>query len=394
MGLRTLAAQARAAWEVPRDLLLRRYPAFVTGGALPRGHVPVFVFHSLEPESFSRKLSYLADNDYVTLSAAEYFQFLMGTRAAPPGAVVLTFDDGRGSLWSVGQPLLRRFGMKGIVFLVPGRVPSRPGPLAPTWDDVEARRQSPDAILEREKGEGAFLSWEEIDVLGRSGLFDFQSHTLTHARIHSGSRLAGFVAPPRPRGYDAMDVPVVEMDGRDHLADELPLGTPLLVSEPRTSEALRFYEDGVARRACADAVGAEGEAFFTRPDWRRRLQHEVDRHPIAGRWERPSERETALRHEMAEARRILEERTSKPVLQLCYPWHAAGPTARRLAAEAGYRTAFLGKVPGTPLTLAGGDPMAVARIGDDYVELLPGRGRVDLASILRRKWRRRRGGRA
>jgi hypothetical protein len=53
----------------------------------------------------------------------------------------------------------------------------------------------------------------------------------------------------------------------------------------------------------------------------------------------------------------------------------------------------MGKVPGTPLTLAGGDPMAIARIGEDYVELLPGRGRADLRQILRRKWlRRRRGG--
>ena len=32
----------------------------------------------------------------------------MGTRPFPEHAVVLTFDDGRGSLWSVGQPLLRR----------------------------------------------------------------------------------------------------------------------------------------------------------------------------------------------------------------------------------------------------------------------------------------------
>ena len=107
MPLKTLGQKARDAFEVPRDLFLGRYPAFVTGGPLPRGHVPVFVFHSLEPESFARKLQHLADNDYVTLSATEYFQFLMGTRPAPQNAVVLTFDDGRGSLWSIGQPLMR-----------------------------------------------------------------------------------------------------------------------------------------------------------------------------------------------------------------------------------------------------------------------------------------------
>lgn len=390
MPLRTLGQKAREAFEVPRDLLLGRYPPFVTGGPLPRGHVPVFVFHSLEPDSFARKLQHLADNDYVALSASEYFQFLMGTRPVPQKAVVLTFDDGRGSLWSIGQPLMRRYGMKGIVFLVPGRVPSRPGPLPPTWDDVEARRQSPEAIIAREKGDGAFLSWEEIDSLMRSGLFEFQSHTLTHARIHTAPRVTGFLTPELRHGYAAMDVPLIEVDGRDLLAHEIPLGTPLLLSESRTSESLRFHEDADIRRACVETVAEEGEGFFARGDWRARLRRLVDRRPIGGRAETAGQREAALLLELAGAKHLIEERTNRPVLHICYPWHAAGPTVQRLARDAGYRTAFMGKVPGTPITLTGGDPMRIARIGEDYVELLPGRGRADLGQVLRRKWQRRR----
>jgi peptidoglycan/xylan/chitin deacetylase (PgdA/CDA1 family) len=387
--LRRIGRQAREAWEVPRDLLLGRYPAFVTGGALPRGHVPVFVFHSLEPESFARKLQYLADNDYVTLSAAEYFQFLMGTRPAPHNAVVLTFDDGRGSLWSVGQPFLRRFGMRGIVFLVPGRTESRPDPLPPTWDDVQARKETPEAITGREKGKGALLSWEEIEALARTGVFDFQSHTLTHARVHTAPQVAGFLTPQVRHGYAAMDVPLVEVDGRDWLPSGLPLGTPLLVSQPRTSEAVRFYEEPAVRRECVAAVAVEGEDFFARRDWQARLRRLVAKRPIAGRFETAAECEASLRREMVEARRMIEERTNQPAIHLCYPWHAAGPAARRAAREAGYRTAFVGKVPGTPITLAGGDAMNIARIGEDYLDLLPGKGRADLSSILRRKWRRR-----
>ena len=89
MPLRRLARQAGDAWEVPRDLLLRRYPPFVTGGALPRGDVPVFVFHSLEPVSFARKLRHLAENGYVTLGADEYVRVLVGVGPVPEKAVVL-----------------------------------------------------------------------------------------------------------------------------------------------------------------------------------------------------------------------------------------------------------------------------------------------------------------
>ena len=366
-----LVRQIRESWEVPRDILRKRYPPFVTGGPLPRGDVPVFVFHSLEPRSFGRKLDYLADNGYETLSSPEYLDVLTGARAAPERAVVLTFDDGRGSLWTVGQPLLERHRMKGIVFAVPGRVPARSAPRLPAGDD-------------------AFLSWEEIAALARNGLLEFQSHTQRHARIHTAPEVVGFLTPEMRRGYAAMDVPLIDEEGADLLAADVPLGTPLLRSEPRTSEALRFREDPDIRHACVRLVAEDGgEPFFARPGWERRLWKLVRGQRVGGRLETGEERESAIRFELTEARRELEERTPHAVIHLCYPWHVGGRTARAIAREAGYRTAFCGKVPGVPITRPGGDLEQIARIGEDYVELLPGRDRRSLTSVLAGKWSRR-----
>jgi peptidoglycan/xylan/chitin deacetylase (PgdA/CDA1 family) len=389
--LRRLARRVTEALEVPRDLLLGRYPDFVTGGPLSRGEVPVFVFHSVEPVSFGRKLRYLADNGYVTLSAAEYYQGLLGARPFPEKAVLLTFDDGRGSLWSVAGPLLRRHGMRGVVFLVPGRMRSRPGPLPPTLDDLQAGRARPSDVLDREAADGALLSWEEVESLARSGAFEFESHTLTHARIHVAPVLAGFVTPESRRGYAAMDIPLVAEAGRDLLGEEVPLGTPLLRSAPRTSEELRFFEEPHFRRGCVEAVAeGGGENFFRQRGWKGRLRRRIARASIRGRYETPQEREAALRIELRESRRLIEERTGRAVTHLCYPWHVGGPTARRLAREAGYRTAFCGKVTGVVLTRTGGDPHRIARIGEDYLELLPGKNRTSIAAVLRHKWARRR----
>lgn len=370
------------AWEVPRDLALGRYPEFVHGGALPRGQVPVFVFHSLEAADFGKKVEYLASNGYVTLSANDYFQFLMGTRPVPDRAVVLTFDDGRASLWTVGAPLLRRFGMTGIVFLIPGRTVSRPGPLPPTIDEAPV---APD-------GDEGLLTWEQIAALSRTGPFDFQSHTHTHARVHVRPRVVGFVTPESRRGYAALDVPMIHSGGRDLMGEEVAPGTPLLAAEPRMGEGRRFYEDPAIREAALRAVAdGGGDAFFGREDWPAVLRATVRRR-VPGRWETGAEKEAAIRRELAESRRTIEERTGKPVIHLCHPWHVAGPTARRLMREVGYRTAFAGKVPGVPITMPGGDPYGIARIGEDYVFLLPGDGRAKLGEVLRRKWRRRMGG--
>jgi peptidoglycan/xylan/chitin deacetylase (PgdA/CDA1 family) len=389
--LLSLARQAGEAWGVPRDLLLGRYPPFVTGGPLPRSHVPVFVFHSVEPESFGRRLDYLEENGYVTLTAEEYFQFLLGARPAPERAVVLTFDDGRGSLWSVAAPLLERRGMRGIVFLVPGRTPaSRPVRL-PDWSDVRAARATAAEVLAREQT-APLLSWPEIQELSARRVFDFQSHTHTHARVHTGPRVVGFVTAGAREGYDAFDLPLVAGDdGADVDAAAVPLGRPILQSSPRTSDALRFREEPGFGQACIDAVEAGGGTrFFARPHWDRELRG-LAKEP-SGRRETEAERDSAILQELTASRRAIEDHTNRPVIHLCFPWHVAGPAARRLAREAGYRTAFCGKVPGTPVTLSGGDLWSIARVGEDYVELLPGRGRVTLASVMRRKWRRRREG--
>jgi peptidoglycan/xylan/chitin deacetylase (PgdA/CDA1 family) len=388
VALASLGRSALEAWEVPRDLLLRRYPAFVTGGGLEPGEIPVFTFHGAEPESFGRALLHLSRNGYRTLGIDEYVAVLRGRVQAPPRAVLLTFDDGRGSVWSVAAPLLRRHGMRAACFLVPGRVPSHPP--GPTLDDVEAGRADRGAVLARERAFSALLSWQEIEALERSGTFAFHSHTLSHARVHTGPELAGFVTPQSRLGYDAFDQPLVRAGDRDLLGTDVPLGTPVFRSAPRTSDARRFFEDEAVRGRCVALVAdAGGERFFERADWRSRLAGAFAGTRVEGRVETADEQEAHLRRELVEARRLIEQHTGRPAVHLCYPWHVSGALARRLASEAGYESAFCGKVEGVPITRPGGDLQRIARLGEDWLELLPGEGRASLTQVLRRKWGRR-----
>ena len=166
------------AWEVPRDLALRRYPPFVTGGALPRGHVPVFVSTASSPSPFGRKLEHLARNDYVTLSEAEYLAHLRGAREPPERAVVLTFDDGRSSVWTVVAAhaaarnegdRVRRPGTSRLA----ARIARRPGT---TW-----RPERSGDGCSHANGADPLLSWEELE-LPDTDLFDFDSHTYSTRR--------------------------------------------------------------------------------------------------------------------------------------------------------------------------------------------------------------------
>jgi len=386
-----LTAHAAAVREVARDLAAGRYPPFVRGAPLPLGHVPVFVFHSLEPVAFERRLRFLAANGYRTLTADEHLDVLRERSPAPEKAVVLTIDDGRGSVWSVAAPLLARFSMTAVVFLVPGRMRPRPGPALPSLDDEDA---DPTLLAPRDEGEHGLLYWEEVKELSRRGI-DFQSHTLSHARVHTSPHLAGFVTPGRRRGYAAFDVPLLhDGEGGNLDPESVPLGTPILASAPRMSSARRLLEPVACRRLCTELVASGGgPRFFESADWERRLRAAfANEHPDRGPWEDDARRERELRRELADARRLIGEHTGRPVRHLCYPWHASSPSAERWAREEGYETAYAGKVSSGPITLPGGDPGAIGRVSEDFLETLPGDGRISVAAVLRRKLLRRFGG--
>jgi hypothetical protein len=71
---------------------------------------------------------------------------------------------------------------------------------------------------------------------------------------------------------------------------------------------------------------------------------------------------------------------------LCFPWHVDSPLAREVAAQVGYTAAFVGKVSNGPaIARHGSDPFAIPRVGEDYVERLPGPSRRSLLSVLREK---------
>ena len=266
--LRQLARQARRGPGGPARPAARPLPRFVTGGPLPKGDVPVFVFHSVEPESFGRKLRYLADNGYVTLSVDEYYQGLLGAPALPRAGRAphlrrrprQPLERGR----SPAAPL--RHARRGLPGAGPHAVASGPpGSRSSTTSRRGAQR--PEEVLDRESGDGAFLSWEEVSALARvRSLRLREPHP--HPRAHPRRAASSPASSPRAsrRGYAAMDVPLVAEGGRDLLAAEVPLGTPLLRSAPRTSEELRFFEEPGLPRAPAwrPSPPAGGEAFFRR----------------------------------------------------------------------------------------------------------------------------------
>lgn len=321
------------------DVASLRYPPFVYGGAC--NEAPVFCFHEVEPESFEAQIEFLAANGYHTITTDELFN-------PPDKSVMLTFDDGWGSLWSVGLPLIKKHDIRIVVFLAAGRIGHHP-----------------------------FLTWDQIGEMHESGLVDFQSHTLTHSRIFCSPKIMDFAHPSLK--YGPLDAPEWE-------SQPYSLGRPIYESYPRMG-CRRYLEDEDLRQACESSAASPG--FFDRSDWRNDLKKLVHQHPPRGRFETEEESAQALWRELADSKSLIEEHLIKPVKHVCYPWHCYSKLAVDLSAGAGYEMSFVAKISGRYRGIQPGSPTLIARIGGDFFFRLPGKGRAPLLRILLSKVARR-----
>jgi peptidoglycan/xylan/chitin deacetylase (PgdA/CDA1 family) len=146
----------------------------------PSWAAPVFYYHavaenslSVKPAVFRAQLSYLKRHAYRSLTLSE----CLASRNNHEGSqkrLVLTFDDGFGSMWENVFPLLRNLGFQATFFIVPSYVGKT------LWGDPATQRWS----LDEKPGRIAFrmMNWDQISRLSEAGM-EIGSHTLSHRNL-------------------------------------------------------------------------------------------------------------------------------------------------------------------------------------------------------------------
>ncbi len=355
MALRGLGRSALEAWEVPRDLLLARYPAFVTGGPLARGEVPVFVFHGAEPESFARQLDHLARNGYVTLSIDDYVGRPAGNRLAAraSGAAHLRRRarlgvERRGAVPEAARDAGRRLPGAGA------------GAVAPAGARLGRRRGRPcrcrcGTVSRAGRALAPVVGGDRCARAGRPRRVP-EPHAAPRAHPHrAGARRLRHPAYP---------------DGLRRLRSAARSATPSGTCWGATSRSARRFSfrrrarpmrsASSSRRSRAARASTPSRRRAARPSssvpaGRARCERWPDASP-RGAASRPatSRRPRSVASSPKRAGRSRSERAGASCTSAT-PGTWRVPLARRLAEETGYETAFCGKVRGVPLTRPGGD---------------------------------------
>jgi peptidoglycan/xylan/chitin deacetylase (PgdA/CDA1 family) len=142
---------------------------------------PILYYHSVaesglsvKPSIFAAQMSYLKEHGFRAISMKEW-RMLVESGQAQAKRVVLTFDDGFGSMWGNVFPLLQEFGFHGTFFVVRSYVGQT------LWGDPVTKRWS------SEEGPGRIpfpmMNWDQIARMSEAGM-EIGSHTLTHPNLN------------------------------------------------------------------------------------------------------------------------------------------------------------------------------------------------------------------
>lgn len=118
-----LVLAVAAAWGIVRwqegqspRLIVLMYHRFVTADEYARCKGTERIY-SLPVERFEEQLRRLRDGGYTAVTLADAVAFARGERSLPQPAVLISIDDGCRSVLTRAEPLLRKYGLKGVLFV-------------------------------------------------------------------------------------------------------------------------------------------------------------------------------------------------------------------------------------------------------------------------------------
>jgi hypothetical protein len=311
---------------------------------LEKSQPKVFSFHDCLPDIFSSYIELLVTKRFKILSGQEMMEGL--TLAGRSGAArsqakeaVLTFDDGRRNCWTVIFPLLKKYKIRALFFIIPSRIKDT-AEYYPNLEDYWKGRVSWENLYVSHR-RMPYLTWSEIATMQASGLVDICSHGLKHDVVRVSSEVIDFQHP----GVFEMPVYFDEwFDAGEPLLD-YQWGAPIYERAWAPFAANGYIPDRRADTVMNEFVKKSGGfLFFKKKNWRKRLFDHYASQKLSfarGHFEKLKEKEDAFTSLVA-SKEMIEKRTENPCPFFSIPLYQGSPEIYKSAEEAGYKAVFAG----------------------------------------------------
>lgn len=338
--------------------------------------VPVLMFHSIgetnkqwvwadmseSVQTFERTLARLAGLGFSSIGLDELYDYMAGGRSIPEKSVVLTFDDGYLDNWVNAVPLLRKYGMRGTVYVSPEFV-DESTELRPIADDSNEASSDLNAV--------GFMNWSELREVDREGVLDVQCHALTHTWYFSGPDVVDVHRPADVYRYPWMSWNQ-DPSRKPYYLNEpqqqfVKWGHPVFAHE-KSLIVKRFLPDTAAVAEIQNFVEeAGGEDFFVESKWQEILRAQFPalgrQAEFPGKFENDAEYTQRITHELEASKQILQEKLHKTVPFLSFPGGGVNDELIALANKLGYHSWTMSswQNPGKR-NVHGEDPASIKRV--------------------------------
>lgn len=316
--------------------------------------VPVFMYHSVGIplrdfkwrhltcpfKIFENQIKWLQRHGFITISLNDLYEYIFYGKKIPQRSVILTFDDGYADNWVFAYPIMKKYGMKGTVFVNPEFIDKR-DIIRKTIEEVTSPSE-----LRREDFLG-FLSWNEIRAAEKTGVFEIESHAMSHSWYPTSEKIIDFRHPgdsyiwmtwnqhPDRKPYLQLDDPELVNYGEPVYEYGKSLNSRRFIPNERISEELINY------------VNEKGnKEFFSRKRWKEKLftkAEELRKRFDPGEYEPQSEYLDRIRWELSESKKILENKLGRKIEFLCWPGGSSTEEGLSIAKAAGYKMTTTGR---------------------------------------------------
>jgi len=298
-------------------------------------------FLTLEIAVFEKFLQYLKKHKWQTIFLDEMYDLKKQGKRAKFKYCVLTFDDGYVDNFIYVYPLLKKYGMKGTIFVSP--------------ECIDEKRSKAKSMLEFEdekecKSITGYLNWEEIIDMQKSGIMDIQSHTMTHTKYYSSDKILSFHHPGDDCIYQITNIfPELRAYYFDHPSFDklLPYGTPFF--EEKSAVVTRIHHiNSEFNQEIVKEIGDDIEnGDYDFENLYKKVQPIIEvfrkKDTIFSSIESVEEYKKRLEYEIGGSRKILEEKLNKPVRFLCWPHGENNEDVHQIALNNGYLATTVGK---------------------------------------------------
>jgi peptidoglycan/xylan/chitin deacetylase (PgdA/CDA1 family) len=288
---------------------------------------------SVSLEHFEEFCKFLKKENYETLLLEDWYYLQNNPEKIRKNQIVLTFDDGYLDNYVFAYPILKKYNLKGTVFVNPEFIdPSQN--IRPTLEAVWNKE-----IEIKELNPLGFLNWPEIQFLDKSGVLDIQNHSMTHNYYFYSDNLIDFY-----HGQEEFHwLPWILKKERkpfwliENQSSYVPYGYPLF-EYGRALGLKRFIpSEGFIKEFIMEVKRIESSPKNQKLEILKRFIEDFKlKNGEIGVFESDLETQQRFEFELLESKRILEEKLNKKVDFLCWPGGGYNELSLKSAKEAGY----------------------------------------------------------